>query len=97
VHAACNWMGLPRFWGRVGGVEVQGGIVWGATRAKEDDRGEMGERRYRGLGLGWTVVYYLVLVAGAVAWWNWMWVLTESEGALIDLGVGRGMTKRGAK
>ncbi|KAK0623451.1 hypothetical protein B0T14DRAFT_564807 [Immersiella caudata] len=32
----------------------------------------------------WTVTYYIFLVAGAVLWYRNLWVLTESENALID-------------
>ncbi len=84
VHAFCNWMGLPRVWGRVGGVVVEGGTVGGPVRGKEDvDRKDEEER---GLGMGWTVAYYVVLVAGAFAWWKCLWWLTESEGALMEFG-----------
>jgi prenyl protein peptidase len=85
VHAFCNWMGLPRVWGRVGGVEIDGGVVGGPVRGKEDeDRDDKGESE---LGVSWTVVYYAVLVAGAFAWWKSLWVLTESEGALMKFGI----------
>ena len=84
VHAQCNWLGLPRIWGRVGGVEVQGGVVGGPTRGKEDVdvRREDGEQR---LGLAWTVAYYAILVAGAIVWGQALWPLTESDGALVEL------------
>lgn len=31
----------------------------------------------------WTAAYYLLLVAGAVLWWKNLWVLTESDNALV--------------
>ena len=85
IHAQCNWMGLPRIWGRVGGVEVQGGVVGGPTRGKEDSE-VWRDAEPQGLGVAWTVAYYAILVAGAVAWWQALWPLTESDGALIRLG-----------
>lgn len=61
VHAFCNCMGLPRFWGRVqsfaNGPEVATG-TW------------------------YSVVYYLLLVLGAVMWWRNLWVLTTSPNSL---------------
>ena len=37
------------------------------------------------LGVGWTVSYYALLVAGAVAFWWGLWPLTESERRLAEL------------
>jgi len=31
----------------------------------------------------YTVVYYVLLVGGAVTWWKKLWVLSESENALV--------------
>ncbi|MCJ1248360.1 hypothetical protein MMC30_005577 [Trapelia coarctata] len=138
-HAFCNWMGLPRVWGRVGAGVV--GRVGGQTagkragegRVKEEVKGsvagegnmpelkEMGQEtvmgemsgkggddvardtgspphthinrpgkvfqaEYRGLGIGWTVAYYILLVGGAVTFWKAFWVLTKSENALVEWG-----------
>ncbi len=83
-HSFCNWMGLPRVWGRVGGVTVEGGVVGGPVRGKEDEDRTDGEGK--SLGLGWTVAYYAILVAGAVTWWKSLWVLTKSDGALVKFG-----------
>ena len=77
-------MGLPRVWGKVGGVAIEGGIVGGAIRAKEDNDG-----RYQGakrVGLAWTVAYYITLIAGALAWWKALWILSESKRELIKFG-----------
>ena len=84
VHSFCNWMGLPRLWGRVGGVTIEGGVVGGLVRGKEDeDRNGEGEKM---LGIGWTVAYYAILVTGAVTWWKGLWILTESKEALMKVG-----------
>lgn len=83
VHAFCNWMGLPRVWGRVGGVIIEGGVVGGPVRGKEDeDRDDHAEKD---LGVSWTVAYYLMLLSGAMAWWRALWPLTESEIALVRI------------
>ena len=84
VHAQCNWMGLPRIWGRVGGLEVQGGVVGGPTKRNEDSDMDQYEGRQH-LAAPWTVAYYFILVAGAVAWWKALWPLTESQGALVEI------------
>lgn len=84
VHAFCNWMGLPRVWGRVGGVYIEGGVIGGPVRGKEDkDRRKEDAQK---LGLSWTVAYYIALVAGVVAWWEGLWVLSESKRELLKIG-----------
>ena len=83
VHAGCNWLGLPRLWGKVGenvGERMEGKEGGGAgTREKVDFEVAAGR-----LGVEWTVAYYLVLVAGVVGFWQAFWVLTESEHRLVD-------------
>lgn len=54
------------------------------------------------LGLGWSVAYYILLLAGAVGFWMMFWRLTESEHALVQIdrvggGGGRGKAKAGMK
>ena len=71
-------------WGRVGGVTIEGGVVGGPMRGKEDeDRTDVVEK---GLRVGWTVAYYAILISGAVMWWKGLWVLTESDEALVKIG-----------
>ena len=89
VHSFCNWMGLPRVWGRVGGMVVEGGTVGGPVVRGKDDDGDMkrkDEEMEVGLNVGWTVMYYVILVVGAFAWWKCLWWLTESESALMRFG-----------
>ncbi len=77
-------MGLPRVWGKVGGVVIEGGVVGGPVRGKEDnDRRDDGAQE---LGLAWTAAYYIILVVGAVAWWKALWVLSKSEHELMTIG-----------
>lgn len=60
VHAFCNAMGLPRFWGHVQPYWMYPGQPsW-----------------------IWTSLYYILLVAGSVAWWQQLWPLTEGGNAL---------------
>ncbi|CAG8094795.1 unnamed protein product [Penicillium olsonii] len=76
VHSFCNWCGLPRLWGRV----EAGDSGPSFKRGKEDeDTVEDGP-----LGVGWTVAYYVLLVAGAVGFCQALWPLTESYHALVS-------------
>lgn len=86
AHAFCNWCGLPRLWGRVGRFVEFGG---GAERRGKDDTGRTrgaGAAPRWGLGIGWSVAYYVILVAGVVAFQRGLWPLTESERALAQVG-----------
>ncbi|KAH9210972.1 hypothetical protein DL95DRAFT_392919 [Leptodontidium sp. 2 PMI_412] len=80
VHAFCNWMGLPRVWGRVTAGEsaiTERGLAEG--KRSEDGPGRVDNGK---LSVVWTVAYYILLVVGAVSWWKYLWPLTESELAL---------------
>lgn len=81
AHTFCNWAGLPRIWGRVEPRVAIGGPV---IRRKEDGATELGKERKH--SLPWSMVYYILLVAGAVCFHQCLWVLTESPGALAKLG-----------
>ncbi|KAI5309766.1 hypothetical protein KEM55_002469 [Ascosphaera atra] len=69
VHAFCNVIGLPQFWGRVERFKpvypegTDGPIV----RYKRTE---------------WTFTYYVLLVVGAVGFHRYFWTLTESSNAL---------------
>jgi prenyl protein peptidase len=77
VHAFCNCMGLPQVWGR-----VEPESSWpGGNGAPGDAKGR---RRHTIL---WSVAYYVLLVAGAVMWWRNLWILSESENALVPMSV----------
>lgn len=77
VHTFCNWMGFPRFWGKVSADETVMGPDIGEGKRSEDGQPFDGE-----LGLGWTVAYYMLLTIGAWGWWKLLWPLTASESAL---------------
>lgn len=83
VHSFCNWMGLPRFWGRVG---VEAGVPIGPP---ESDKRSDDQKAYdddfppeSSRGIGWTIAYYIVLVAGAYGFYRGLFPLTESRYAL---------------
>lgn len=83
AHTFCNWMGLPRFYGRVG---VEAGIPIGPPDVDKKDDEQRNVPAYQGKGVGWTVAYYLVLVAGALGFYHQLFPLTESSHALpVDL------------
>ncbi|KAK7746058.1 CAAX prenyl protease [Diatrype stigma] len=71
VHAFCNCMGFPRFWGRV-------------EPELETTRGDVPATMKKPSVL-WTVVYYALLVVGAVSWWKLLGPLTESTNALVSI------------
>lgn len=81
-------MGLPRFWGRVGAIEslVGSDNVQEQVRKRDEDKTTVAKVKVAdgGLGIGWTVAYYVILVAGAVGFWKELWALTESSSALIQ-------------
>lgn len=51
--------------------------VWGRVEFPDEYLG--GKKR----SILWSVVYYLLLVTGAVLWWKNLWVLSESETGLV--------------
>lgn len=80
VHSFCNWCGLPRFWGR---VEPGEPLRPPTTRGKEDSDGSSATVGDDQLSISWTVVYYLLLLGGAMSFAFCLWPLTSSYNALI--------------
>jgi prenyl protein peptidase len=80
VHAFCNWIGFPRFWGKVSAGETVLGPDYGEGNNGESSSSVRGSEWK---DLAWTVAYYTLLVVGAVSWWNSLWTWTESESALM--------------
>lgn len=78
-------MGLPRFWGRLegGGAETIIGPDVGADQDGRDE-GQVLFRAPKELGVSWTVAYYTLLVTGAVGFYKYFWILTESGNALAE-------------
>ncbi|KAJ4398779.1 CAAX prenyl protease, partial [Didymella pomorum] len=81
AHTFCNWMGLPRFYGRVG---VEAGVPIGPPDVDKKDDGAKSASPYRGKSIAWTVAYYLILVAGSVGFYYQLFPLTESSHALLE-------------
>jgi prenyl protein peptidase len=81
IHILCNWIGLPRFWGKLRRQEEH---PMGPTvmRGKEDSDTEQPKEQERALGLQWTMAYYALLFAGSYLFYAQLWTLTESTQAL---------------
>ena len=82
VHSFCNYCGLPRLWGR---LELQAPtsayVSQSGLRGKEDDDSKPvtgGSRDFL------TPLYYVILFAGAIAFYFQFWPLTESSHALVS-------------
>ncbi|EXJ91547.1 prenyl protein peptidase [Capronia epimyces CBS 606.96] len=85
IHAFCNWVGLPRFWGRVKRTEYYP-LSPVAIRGKDDTDAVQPGGKERRLGLQWTVTYYVLLLAGAYAFYAGLWPLTDSSLAFVQFG-----------
>lgn len=81
AHSFCNWMGLPRFYGRVG-VEAGEPIGPPVAGDKRDGDDDSGSPHFQSKGVAWTIAYYAILVAGAVSFYWQLFPLTESSHAL---------------
>ncbi|KAI5203821.1 CaaX prenyl proteinase Rce1 [Aureobasidium subglaciale] len=81
AHSFCNWMGLPRFWGRVGEELGEEMLDQNAGDSMTDIL-QAGANDQR-LSIAWTVAYYVVLFTGAIAFWKLRWSLTHSDLALV--------------
>lgn len=78
VHAFCNIMGLPRLWGRV--------EPWHDADDADgnENAGKAGSKGKRPSIL-WSVVYYVLLISGAINWWKYLGALTASSNALVPM------------
>jgi len=86
AHSFCNFMGLPRFWGRIEAPTTIGpqdaarkdGVA--APWREGSSNVQVADGR---LGIQWTVAYYLLLVLGAWLFYLNLWTLSESSNALV--------------
>jgi len=88
AHTFCNWMGLPRLWGRLeGSVETLSRPDYAKNWQKrnEDQNIKTEVRGAEGISIIWTLTYYFLLVVGAFGWWKMLWPLTESKSTLMRL------------
>ncbi|KAF2793519.1 CaaX prenyl protein-like proteinase Rce1 [Melanomma pulvis-pyrius CBS 109.77] len=79
AHTFCNWLSLPRLWGRVG---VEAGAPIGPPGAGKRGDDDEDQPQYESRGVAWTVAYYVLLVAGAIGFYWQLFPLTESNHAL---------------
>ena len=89
IHTFANWVGLPRFWGRVKRRE-QYPLSPVAIRGKDDTDAIQARGRGEKLALKWTVAYYVLLLAGAYAFYAGLWTLTNSSAALVQFASKKG-------
>lgn len=54
------------------------------VKRRKRRNGQIGTDHTPSLTLIWTVSYYILLVGGAWAFWTCLWILTESDQALVD-------------
>jgi prenyl protein peptidase len=83
IHSFCNWVGLPRFWGKVSRREEYP-LAPVVVRGKDDTDAAQAEGGGGKLGVQWTAAYYLLLLCGVYSFYRGFWPLTVSEGALAD-------------
>jgi prenyl protein peptidase len=95
IHTFCNWIGFPRFWGRVQRKENLDS--YGPTKRAQNDPMTDSTARWTPkysarseLNVLWTVLYYVLLVAGAYGFYVGLWPLTASGNALADFGAATG-------
>lgn len=81
IHSFCNWVGLPRFWGRVKRRE-QHPLSPVAIRGKDDTDAIHARGGEDALGLKWSIAYYVLLFTGVYLFYIGLWPLTTSEAAL---------------
>ena len=80
VHSFCNWMGFPRFWGRITTADTEMRPEDGL--GKRDENVSAAYSRDKSPSIMWTIVYYALLLVGALSWWKLLWQLTESTSTL---------------
>ncbi|KAI9727180.1 MAG: hypothetical protein M1828_007381 [Chrysothrix sp. TS-e1954] len=92
AHSVCNWMGLPRLWGR-----VEAPVLMGPPDAsRKEDASPLDAPSPRDfyvakgqLDVMWTVAYYLLLIGGALGFYHGLWPLTDSRYALVKFNQAR--------
>jgi len=81
VHAFCNCMGFPRFWGRVDPYEYE----YDDDEYSSRDGKKSKNSKRAPPSILWSVVYYVLLVAGAFGFYTLLGPLTESANELVPV------------
>jgi prenyl protein peptidase len=76
IHAFCNSIGLPRFWGRVRPYWCDDS----SSQRKPDMRGN----NYYCGATACTILYYILLPLGAYHWWQGLYSMSLSNQALVS-------------
>lgn len=83
AHSFCNYMGVPRFWGRVGQDDDHySDVTPDVAQGKREDGARVsghGGTAPKNLSIGWTVVYYALLLVGSYTFYQLLWPWTESD------------------
>lgn len=87
IHSFCNWVGLPRIWGRPE-RKNEFGPAPVMLRGK-DDGVSWSRRASPEMGNIWVVAYYALLVLGLYGFCVCLWPLTDSTAALITFGAAK--------
>lgn len=90
AHTFCNIMGFPRVTGKVGqhADDYAADVTPDVAQGKRDDTIDKATAQAasptgpRNLGVGWSVVYYCLMLAGSYGFYTLLWPLTESPNAL---------------
>jgi prenyl protein peptidase len=89
-HTFCNWMGLPRLFGRIerrpGPVTTTGQALGPMEGDGKTNGNKVNSIRHpKRLGIQWTVAYYTLLLAGAYGFSQCLWTWTDMPEALAKL------------
>jgi prenyl protein peptidase len=81
IHSFCNWVGLPRLWGRP--TRRENFAPAPVMLRGKDDRESLRRARSPELGNAMVVAYYVLLVLGVYGFAVGLWPLTESTQAAL--------------
>lgn len=82
IHTFCNFVGLPRFWGKLSRREEPPHTPI-LMRGKNDEDAVQSPGNGGDLGLQWTIAYYALLFLGVYGFYAGLWPMTLSSQALV--------------